>query len=59
MSNERRTNCRDSQIHEWAMMATFAKKASEFWRSKSGVIEFDGAIKQTYVLQLHIAQYQL
>lgn len=24
------------------MMATFARKASEFWRSKSGVIEFDG-----------------
>lgn len=35
----------NAEIHKFisgAMMATFAKKASEFWRSKSGVIEFDG-----------------
>lgn len=35
----------NAEVHKFmsgAMMATFAKKASEFWRSKSGVIEFDG-----------------
>lgn len=34
----------NADIHKFVggkMMATFARKASEFWRSKSGVIEFD------------------
>ena len=33
-----------ADVHKFVsgkMMATFARKASEFWRSKSGVIEFD------------------
>jgi len=35
----------NADIHKFVsgkMMAQFARKASEFWRSKSGVIEFDG-----------------
>lgn len=35
----------NAEVHKFMggrMMATFAKKASEFWRSKSGIIEFDG-----------------
>ena len=34
----------NADVHKFAsgaMMATFARKASEFWRSKSGVIQFD------------------
>jgi len=35
----------NAQIHKFKdgrLMASFARKASEFWRSKSGVVEFEG-----------------
>ena len=35
----------NAQIHKFKdgrLMASFARKASEFWRSKSGIIEFEG-----------------
>jgi len=35
-------NAKVYKFKDGRLMATFARKASEFWRSKSGVVEFDG-----------------